>query len=91
VMRGANREDALVIAVQRDGRIWIDQDRVMLEDLPAKIRERLVGGAERKVYLKVDRAAKYGVVISVLDVVRSAGVENIGFLVYARTAKTLGP
>ena len=38
-------------------------------------------GAERKVYLKADHHAKYGVVANVLANVRAAGIENIVFLV----------
>jgi len=79
-MPRANREDALVIAITRDGKVYCGPDRLWLEELPATIRERLNAGAERKAYLKVDRWAKYGLVINVLNAVRSAGVENIGFL-----------
>jgi len=36
---------------------------------------------ERKVYLKVDARAHYGAVLRVLEGARSAGIENIAFLV----------
>lgn len=81
VMRGAAREDALLIAVQRDGSIWFDKDRINPEHLPLAIRERINRGAERKVYIRADKRARYGAVLEVLDRVRSAGIENIAFLV----------
>jgi biopolymer transport protein ExbD len=37
--RGALREDALVITVERDGSVYLLRDRIMREDLPGKIRE----------------------------------------------------
>jgi biopolymer transport protein ExbD len=80
-MRGANREDALLVAVQRDGRIWFDRDQITRDQLPARIRERLSHGAEHRVYIRADARAKYGTVVQVLDGVRSAGVEDIAFLV----------
>jgi biopolymer transport protein ExbD len=80
----ANREDALLVAVQRDGRIWFDRDQITPDQLPAKIRERLSYGAENRVYIRADARAKYGTVVEVLDSVRSAGVENIAFLVDER-------
>jgi biopolymer transport protein TolR len=88
-MRGANREDALLIAVQRDGRVWFDEDQITSDHLAAAIRERLSHGAEPKVYIRTDMRAKYGTVIEVLDGVRSAGIENIAFLVEER--KSLSP
>ena len=80
-MRAANREDALLVAVERNGRIWLDTDQITPEQLPAKIRERLSRGAERRVYIKADARSKYGLVVEVLRSVRSAGIENIAFLV----------
>jgi len=81
LMPHADREDAMVIAITRDGAIYFGSGRVRLKELPTIIGESLAAGAERKVYMKVDRLAEYRVVASVLDQVRFAGVENIGFLV----------
>jgi len=86
ILRGANREDALLVAVQRDGRIWFDRDQITPDQLPAKIREHLSHGAEHRVYIRADARAKYGTVVEVLDGVRSAGVENITFLVDERNS-----
>ncbi len=80
-MRGADREDALVVGITRDGKFYLGGDKVDLDQLPQVIRDRLSYGAERKVYLRVDRRARYGVVINVLAEVCMAGVENIAFFV----------
>jgi biopolymer transport protein ExbD len=80
----ANRDDALFVAVTRDGFIWFDQGRVSSAELPAKIRERLRRGAERKAYLRADAHTKYRNVVEVLDAMRAAGVEHIGILCYER-------
>jgi biopolymer transport protein ExbD len=80
VMRGAKREDALIIYLSRDGRVHLGDDRVTIELLPELIRKGLANGAERKVYLEVDHYAKYGIVLSTLAEVRSAGIEKIGFV-----------
>jgi len=42
-----------------------------------------------KVYIRADKRARYGAVIEVLDRVRSAGIENIAFLVDEQ--KSLSP
>ena len=85
-MRGARREDALLVAVQRDGHIWFDRDQITSENLAAAIRERVSHGAEPKVYIRADLRAKDGRVVEVLSSVRSAGIENVGFLVNERNA-----
>jgi biopolymer transport protein ExbD len=55
----ANREDALIIGVMRDGQIFFGRDRVRPEGLVAKISERLAHGAKREVYIRADAGARY--------------------------------
>ena len=80
-MAGALKEDALLVAVQRDGRIFFGSSQIAAKHLPAQIRQQLTRGAENKVYIRADARARYADVIGVLDAVRSAGVERVGFLV----------
>jgi biopolymer transport protein ExbD len=82
-MRGANREDALQIVLLQDGKLFFGPDQVNADYLTHKIVDRLKDRSfERKVYLTVDKRAKYGTVKRVLDEIRSAGVEKVGFLAY---------
>jgi biopolymer transport protein TolR len=84
-MSGARREDALVVTIQRDGQVFLGNDKVMVSELGTKISESLHRGSERKVYIQSDMHAKYGVVREILDCIRSAGIENIAFLVRERS------
>jgi biopolymer transport protein ExbD/biopolymer transport protein TolR len=77
----ADREDAIIIAITRDGKVYVGSDQLFLPALPGLIHNRLADGAERKVYFEIDRNAKYGIVPPLLAKIRSAGVENICFLV----------
>lgn len=80
-MMGASREDALIVAITRDGQVWFGTDRIAPENLPAAIHERVSRGAERKVYIRADMRARYRGVSQVLGNVRAAGIENVAFLV----------
>jgi len=83
-MRGADREDAMIVAIARDDKIFFRSELIMPDQLPAKIREAVSQGAERKVYIRTDARAKYSWVAEVVDNVQSAGIEKIGFLVDQR-------
>jgi len=83
-MPHANREDAIIVTIARDGQVFFRSDRVRPELLPDRIRESLRRGSEKEVYIRADGMAKYGWVAEVLYRVRSAGVEKIGFLVYEK-------
>jgi biopolymer transport protein TolR len=90
-MEGADKEDAMIVAVTRDDRVFFRNDQVRPEELPAKIRASIGQGAERKVYIRADARAKYKWVAEILDNVRSAGVEKIGFLVGQRPPPPANP
>jgi biopolymer transport protein TolR len=79
----------MVIAVMRTGDVYFVADRIPPDQLDFKIRKQLALGSERKVYSNADARAKYGRVPEVLDAIRSAGVENVGFLATQRETKTL--
>jgi biopolymer transport protein TolR len=81
-MPHADRWDALLVAVARDGSVYFGTDKVLSEELPAKILEKARDrSVERKIYIKADARAKYGAVEGVLDAIRSARIGKIAFLV----------
>ena len=79
-MPDADKEDALLIAVMRDGKIFFGTDRVEPEQLTAKVKDRLSNKADKRVFIKADARARYGNVVEVVDNVRSAGVDDVGLL-----------
>jgi biopolymer transport protein ExbD/biopolymer transport protein TolR len=82
---GANREDALIVAVSRDGSIYLDDARVAPDDLPDQLREAIRYGTQKAVYVKADSRAKYGDVKAVLDKIHLAGIEKVTFLTEERS------
>ena len=80
----AKREDAMKVAVTRDGILYFGSAKSTDEDLPREIAARVARGAERRVYLMVDARARYGDVKRALDCVREARIENVSFLAYKK-------
>jgi len=80
VMENANKEDAVTIAVTRDGRAFLGADQVSVDSLAAKITDKLTNKTDKEVYLRADVRANYGKVMDVVDQIRAAGVSNLGLL-----------
>jgi len=87
-MPDADKEDALLIVVMRDGQIFFGTDRVTLDDLTNKVKDRLANKADKTVFIRADMRAKYGSVVDVVDNVRSAGVDDVGLLTEQTKAVT---
>jgi biopolymer transport protein TolR len=83
-MPDADKEDALIVAVMRDGKIFFGSDQIMPDQLTQKIKDRIASRTDKRVYIRADARAKYGSVVEVVDNVRSAGVDDLGLLTEQR-------
>jgi biopolymer transport protein ExbD/biopolymer transport protein TolR len=79
-MQDADKEDAVVIAITRDGKIFLQADTITLDKVTPEVKDRISSKLDKTVYIKSDRNAKYGDVVDVVDNVRAAGVESLGLL-----------
>ena len=77
---GALREDAIRIAVTRDGSRFFGSSKAEPGELANLIRAAMQAGSERKVYLLADGRAKNEDVEIVFDQIRLAGITNVVIL-----------
>jgi biopolymer transport protein ExbD/biopolymer transport protein TolR len=79
-MKDADRDDAIVVAVTRDGSLFLGNTKISKEDITGQIKDRIANKLDKTVYVKSDARAKYGTVVEVVDEIRSAGVDQLGLL-----------
>jgi biopolymer transport protein ExbD/biopolymer transport protein TolR len=84
IMDNANKEDAVIVAVTRDGRTFLGADQVTLDDLGPKISAKLENKTDKEVFLRADVRANYGKVMDAVDGIRSAGVSELGLITEQR-------
>ena len=80
VMEDANKEDAVIVAVTRDGKIFLGGDMIQPDDMGSKISSKLENKTSKEVYLRADNRATYGKVMDAVDGIRGAGVSQLGLL-----------
>ena len=79
-MPDADKEDALIVAVMRDGKVYFGNDQIAPDSLTEKVKDKLANRVDKRVYVRADARAKYGSVVDVVDNVRAAGVDDLGLL-----------
>ena len=79
-MPDADKEDAVVVAVMRDGKVYLGTDQISPDQLTQKVKDRISARTDKRVFVKADARARYGSVVAVVDNVRSAGVDDLGLL-----------
>jgi biopolymer transport protein ExbD/biopolymer transport protein TolR len=79
-MQAADKSDAIVCAVTRDGKTYLNTTQMAPEDLPAKVKDLLTNRLDKTVFVKADSRARYERVVDVVDNLRAAGVDQLGLL-----------
>jgi biopolymer transport protein ExbD len=81
-MADADKEDAVVIAITRDGKVFLTPGNKMVDpnSLAGSVKDLQKDRSDKTVYIKADVRARFGAVTDVLDNLRGAGVDEIGFL-----------
>ena len=79
-MQDADKDDAIIVAITRDGKIYLGNTQMPKEDLTGQIKDRISTRLDKTVYVKSDARAKYGEVVAVVDEIRSAGVDQLGLV-----------
>jgi biopolymer transport protein TolR len=83
-----SEKEHLIITVDRSQQIYINDYKVEIEALQAKLKKIYEGRADEKVYLRADKGVPYGVVVRVMSEVKNAGVERLGMVTEPLKEKT---
>ena len=80
-MPDADKEDALLVSITRDGKVYFGSDQIQdVDNLTGKVKDRLANKQDKRVYVKADMRTRFGGVVKVVDSVRAAGVDDLGLL-----------
>jgi len=91
-MPDADKEDALLVAINKQGDIFFGADKVSGADqLTHLVKDRLASRTDKRVFIKADARTRYGNVVDVVDNVRAAGVDELGLLTEQRKATPGAP
>ena len=69
-----------VIAIARDKQFYLNAKAVREGDLGTKVNELLESQKDKIVLIKADEEVEYGAVMSAMDQLRQAGIEDIGLI-----------
>jgi biopolymer transport protein ExbD/biopolymer transport protein TolR len=79
-MQAADRDDAVLVAISRDGRTYLGTDQMAPDALPQRVKDLLTNKLDKTVYVRADARSKYERVVEVVDNLRAAGVDQLGLL-----------
>ena len=71
------QNDPAVLSISSDQKLFLDNKPVELADLKDALVQMLAANPNRALALNADKAAPFGFVISVMDVLKEANVRNV--------------
>jgi biopolymer transport protein TolR len=76
----ADGKDAVIVALTREGRLYLAKNPITEDELMTHLTERFTGEMNKTMFLKADQAVAYGRVVQIVNQCRRAGVEKIGLM-----------
>ena len=73
-------EEKLVVSIDKEQRLYLQNDPVNVNELADKIHEKLLDPTRQSVYLRADESVPFGTFATVLDRLKLAGIENVSIV-----------
>jgi biopolymer transport protein ExbD len=73
-------QDRITVSVNAEGRIYVSDQPVNIALLEDRLRGMTSGSSDPVVYLRADESLRYSEVIRVVDLIKRAGIDIIGFV-----------
>ena len=73
-------QDNTTVAVGKDGSLYVNSKPVVEGEMASKVTEALETKKEKVVFIKADEEALYSAVMTAMDQLRQAGIEDIGLV-----------
>jgi TonB system transport protein ExbD (group 1) len=72
--------DPVFVSIEKDGDIYVMEERIPLAELPAKLREKTHDNTAERIFLRADQSLAYRVVMQVMNVMQDAGFLKVGLV-----------
>src|ERR1700677_2825747 len=89
-MPDADKEDAVVVAITRDGGVFLGQNKVDPSQLGSLVRDMIADKTDKTIFVRADARAQFKSVEDAIDDVRTAGVETVNLLTARRENNQVG-
>ena len=73
-------QDRITVSLNAEGRVYVGDRPVNITLLEERLRGLTSGSSDPVVYLRADESLRYSEVIKVVDLIKRAGIDRIGFV-----------
>jgi biopolymer transport protein TolR len=73
-------DELLVVSIAKNGKIYLNDNVMTLDELGAKMRAIRNNLADKQVYVRADQDVRYGLVMQTIAELKQAGIDRVGMV-----------
>ena len=73
-------DELLVVSIAKNGRIYLNDNVMTLDELGAKMRAIRTNLGGKQVYVRADQDVRYGLVMQTIAELKQAGIDRVGMV-----------
>jgi biopolymer transport protein ExbD/biopolymer transport protein TolR len=73
-------EEKLMISIDKQQRVYLGNDPININEIPARLKQQLKDPARMQIYLRADENVPFGAFATVMDSVKQAGITNVSIV-----------
>ncbi len=78
-------KEPIMVTVDTDGKVFIGEEEVAMEELVPRLGQLVTEGFEERIYVRGDKTASYGTIMTVMGTINAAGYKRIGLVALQET------
>jgi biopolymer transport protein TolR len=75
-----SNKEPLTISVQKDGKVYIQETQVMLDDIAASLKAIAKAGYDEPIFVRGDKGIDYGTVMRVMGRIKQGGFNKVSLV-----------
>jgi biopolymer transport protein TolR len=73
-------EERLVITIDRDQRVFLNNDPININNIPAELHKKVRDPQGQSIYVRADENVPFGAFATVMDAVKQSGITNVSIV-----------
>jgi len=73
-------EERLVITINRDQRVFLNNDPININNIPAELHKKVRDPQGQAIYVRADENVPFGAFATVMDAVKQSGITNVSIV-----------
>ena len=74
------QQEPVFVSIEKDGTVYVMNEKVTLADLPVRLREKVAGNPDDRIYLRADQNLVYRKVMDVMNLLQESGFFKVGLV-----------